>query len=208
MKPVYQTIFDPENGNCFTACLASILETDIENVPNFHAMYENGYMSHVIPWLADRGYSLLAFRTTNVNGSAIIMGSQGLHVIAGYDSPNHVGVLHAVVAKVDNEARHKIRVVHDPAGERGKPVREQDGPKVVVIIMPRLASKYSGWVNHLKDLHAAREYDGHPALRADVKPDVRPFHWRASKLKFKGKDEDDPVRTIPLGNVMRKADEV
>lgn len=35
MKPVYQTIFDKPHGNCLQACVASILELDLDQVPNF-----------------------------------------------------------------------------------------------------------------------------------------------------------------------------
>lgn len=34
MKPVYQTIFAPPHGNCFAACVASIFEVDLADVPN------------------------------------------------------------------------------------------------------------------------------------------------------------------------------
>ena len=35
MKPVNQTILDFEHGNCMQACVASILELPLEDVPNF-----------------------------------------------------------------------------------------------------------------------------------------------------------------------------
>jgi hypothetical protein len=35
MKPVYQTILEPPRGNCFSACVASIFEVSLEDVPNF-----------------------------------------------------------------------------------------------------------------------------------------------------------------------------
>ena len=36
MKKVYQTKFGKPEGNCFPACIASILEIDIDQVPNIH----------------------------------------------------------------------------------------------------------------------------------------------------------------------------
>ena len=36
MKGVYQTIIDNEKGDCFRACLASIMELPIKTVPNNH----------------------------------------------------------------------------------------------------------------------------------------------------------------------------
>lgn len=35
MKPVKQTIFDDTHGDCFRACVASIFEFPIEEMPNF-----------------------------------------------------------------------------------------------------------------------------------------------------------------------------
>ncbi len=35
MKPVYQSIVTPPNGNCLQACIASILELSLSDVPNF-----------------------------------------------------------------------------------------------------------------------------------------------------------------------------
>ncbi len=37
MKPVTQTTCDSQEGNCFAACLASLLEADIDIVPNICA---------------------------------------------------------------------------------------------------------------------------------------------------------------------------
>ena len=35
MIPVYQTIFTAETGDCYRACVASILEVPIKTLPNF-----------------------------------------------------------------------------------------------------------------------------------------------------------------------------
>lgn len=35
MIPVFQTIVDKDNGDCMRACIASLLEFDINQVPNF-----------------------------------------------------------------------------------------------------------------------------------------------------------------------------
>lgn len=59
MKPVTQTLFAPESGdegvsgNCWAACLASILELDLAEVPNFCA-YED-WWQRTIQWLNSRG---------------------------------------------------------------------------------------------------------------------------------------------------------
>jgi len=35
MKPVYQTVIDPDKGNCMQAALASLFELELEEVPDF-----------------------------------------------------------------------------------------------------------------------------------------------------------------------------
>lgn len=63
MRPVFQTKFggvdaEPgEKGDCFAACVASILELPLEEVPNF---CESDYWhKDVNEWLAERGLALL-----------------------------------------------------------------------------------------------------------------------------------------------------
>lgn len=60
MKPVFQTVLDRQKGNCLSAAIASILEIDISEVPNFEVL--NGdFISRVNEWLRPRGYAW--FRT-------------------------------------------------------------------------------------------------------------------------------------------------
>jgi len=40
MRKVLQTIFEPPKGNCFAACVASLLDLDLDDVPNFAALDE------------------------------------------------------------------------------------------------------------------------------------------------------------------------
>src|SRR5690348_7121769 len=56
MIPVTQTITG-EQGNCFTACLASILELPIRAVPNFAKLTNSDeeFFAMVDEWLATRG---------------------------------------------------------------------------------------------------------------------------------------------------------
>lgn len=53
MKPVDQDIFGPELGNCWAACIASILELTLSEVPNFGA--SGKWFSETWNWLLDRG---------------------------------------------------------------------------------------------------------------------------------------------------------
>ena len=56
MKPVMQTDFSITTGNCFAACVASILELDIDEVPNFCGLYDaESWEAFFDEWLCERG---------------------------------------------------------------------------------------------------------------------------------------------------------
>ena len=57
MKPVLQTKFGKGNGNCYAACIASILELPIEDVPNF-CKSEN-WFEDSREWVKQHGFDLL-----------------------------------------------------------------------------------------------------------------------------------------------------
>lgn len=58
MKPVEQTIPGPPHGDCFRACVASILELPIEHLPNPHHP-EFHWWDAWNEWLQDRGFNLV-----------------------------------------------------------------------------------------------------------------------------------------------------
>lgn len=71
MKPVYQTQFKgypkqhketgPDAGNCLAACVASILELDLEDVPNFTAIPgEHEWWKALQAFVTERGWYLYA----------------------------------------------------------------------------------------------------------------------------------------------------
>ena len=90
MVPVTQTIFGAPNGNCYAACLASILELPIKDVPN-----ANGNIDSVNRFLATRGlgvvripYSESAWKTIRRGAWCILFGvspRELLHAVVGKD---------------------------------------------------------------------------------------------------------------------------
>jgi hypothetical protein len=54
---VYQEVLDPEDGDCFSACVASVLEIRLDEVPLFQTPTHPGFM----PWLAERGLTAMMF---------------------------------------------------------------------------------------------------------------------------------------------------
>jgi hypothetical protein len=103
MKPVDQNAFGPEKGNCFSACVASILELPIDDVPQF--MTSENWWHGFARWCARQGY--LALVDYRVPDEPATLG----YSILGGESPRHPGSGHAVVA-LDGV------MVHDPHPDR------------------------------------------------------------------------------------------
>lgn len=58
MKPVDQTIFGAPNGNCYAACVASVLEIELRKVPNFCRDHgSEKWFLEFARWLHRRGYA-------------------------------------------------------------------------------------------------------------------------------------------------------
>ncbi len=58
MKPVEQSILKPPDGDCFAACMASLLELPLEAVPNFTSP---DWYQHWQEWLEPFNLTLLTF---------------------------------------------------------------------------------------------------------------------------------------------------
>jgi hypothetical protein len=58
MRPLEQTILAPPDGNCFAACVASVLEMPLDDVPNF--VGQDWFQQWQV-WLAKRNLQLLTF---------------------------------------------------------------------------------------------------------------------------------------------------
>lgn len=112
MKPVDQRFLTHPEGDCFAACLASILELPLGDVPNFKGDY---WRVEFNEWLLPRG---LAIYTVNLpEGVEIAAPNAKRYFMPGYtvlaaQSPRF-DCLHAVVC-------FNGEIVHDP-----HPMREQ-----------------------------------------------------------------------------------
>jgi hypothetical protein len=101
VRPVDQTSYGFNTGDCFSACLASILEIPIDVVPLFLGPHHTSFL----PWLARLG--LGATRYTPPQYTYL---PQGYSIAAG-PSKRFGGRLHACVA-------YNGSVVHDPHPSR------------------------------------------------------------------------------------------
>jgi len=100
VRPVDQTTYGFDDGNCLSACLASILEISIEEIPTF--LGSDGQL-RLARWLADRGLAASIYQ----HGTYVPPG----YAIAAGPSKRFAGRLHACVA-------YDGRVVHDPHPSR------------------------------------------------------------------------------------------
>jgi hypothetical protein len=107
MKPVdQQVLHDAEHGirgDCFRACLASILELPPESVPM--AFNPNGWRGVINAWLAPLGLFYFDIRADDPMCEGLLHASP-YHIITG-PSPRGGGVRHAVVG-------HRGVIEHDP----------------------------------------------------------------------------------------------
>ena len=120
MKPVDQTTFGSPGGNCFSACVASLLEIPIEEVPYF--MDGGAWFERFAEWLRPRGYWPLCFKSSRDGWTPA-----GLHILSG-KSPRELAnpnALHSVVA-------HGGEIEHDPHPSRAGILTRDD----FVILVP------------------------------------------------------------------------
>ncbi len=98
-------------GNCFQACLASIFEVPITEVPDEEDTWKAGmgssmswciYIRRIYDWLAERNLAIL-----NVTYADYSMCLEDVYHIVSGPSPRNNSILHAVVGK-------GVDLVHDP----------------------------------------------------------------------------------------------
>jgi len=126
MRPVDQTTFGGE-GNCVSACIASILEAPIEEVPFFFGPPDVGWLrAHT--WLWRRGLHLLQVDT------------RADWIVCGYmvlEGPSPRGLGHAVVG-------YAGVMTHDPHPSRGGLVSVESARVLVPLDIAAYRQKGNG----------------------------------------------------------------
>lgn len=112
MKPINQTIVEINYGNCFAACVASLFELTLDEVPNFiekgkdwfppfwEFIKERGYEYEGVGWprSEDMPFGHILSESINIDG----------FVIATVPSKTFQAISHSVLIDLDGN------VVHDP----------------------------------------------------------------------------------------------
>lgn len=108
MIPVNQIIISEINGDCLRACIASLLELSINDIPNF-ADYGSEEMTVYKDFLNNHGYRYIGFNSNLIGGIRL---NVNFHIdgyyIAVVKSRTFENCFHSVI--IDN----RVKVVHDP----------------------------------------------------------------------------------------------
>lgn len=94
MIPVMQNQFG-DKGNCFSACLASLFELSINDVPNFYDVSNDPveWWCAVRDWLKIRGFGIMSIHLHNPE---ILKDFEGYFIVCGESSR---GLQHATIYK-------------------------------------------------------------------------------------------------------------
>lgn len=122
MKPVMQDKFG-KGGNCLSACIASLLEIPLSEVPNFHDERfkdvpedhpegSQAFWANVHKFLNSKGYSLIIFQNQLFKDILPLMAG---YFLVGGESPR--GYQHSVIYT-------KEGLAHDPHPEGGGVIPE------------------------------------------------------------------------------------
>jgi len=149
MKFIDQTEFG-ETGNCFQACLATLLNLDIEKIPHFAKLYDDGnWFGEVNKWLCQYGLNLMCFHYEK--DASYLKGCY--HLLSGQSSR---GLTHAVVG-------YEGKIIHDPHPDRGG-LQTIEHSEVFVKLNPRTSVHEKEMINFLIEKAAFR--NGHPVVEA------------------------------------------
>jgi hypothetical protein len=105
MTPVKQTKFGTE-GNCFNACIASLLDLKIDQVPELQGWEDEQWITELNEWLINRGQVYFELRIAKTESTLFFRNKDFYHVLIG-QSPRLDGYDHCVVGR-------KGIIIHDP----------------------------------------------------------------------------------------------
>lgn len=128
MKPVYQTKHGAPEGNCFNACVASILECSLDDLPDLHEIEQTGqnWLVGLNDALRPMGYGVVHIpASAEVPANAYI--PEGCHFIASGMGPR--GLLHSVVMRQEKD---EPVFVHDPIGPQYRGLKDVRSFELIV----------------------------------------------------------------------------
>lgn len=117
MKPAFQQVIDRGKGDCLRACVASLLELEIDRVPNFvEAPAGISSIEFANQWLALRGLALFQAAGLDSNVYSNWFALKDVYCIFSVPSQRFEGISHAVVGRIflSESGVTTWEIVHDP----------------------------------------------------------------------------------------------
>ena len=105
MIPIMQTICDFENGDCFRACVASILELPIEKIPNFMGNGPNFFDENIRKWGDENKIRMIDIQFHDEENRDKSL--KDCYIIASGKSPRNNDFMHSIVW-------FNGKIIHDP----------------------------------------------------------------------------------------------
>lgn len=112
MEYIEQTILGSKDGNCYTACMAMILDVSIDDLPNFCLLGEDWHQKTQDYLKFNYGVSLIQISESKINDILNFMTGDVYCIASGFSSRD---CRHAVIAKT-RKTRDVIYIdkVYDP----------------------------------------------------------------------------------------------
>ena len=142
MNKVMQRVSDQGRGDCLTACLATLMDLTIDEVPNFRAMAadhpSDDQSIFYERWLKPRGLKLIWIWDYHTSLHWIHLA--GTHCIFTMPSQRFEGGQHAVVGCFEGDrSMVKLTILHDPS-PWNKPYPERTRPIAIGLLMKPFAT--------------------------------------------------------------------
>eukprot|EP01134_Creolimax_fragrantissima_P000580 CFRG0580T1 len=112
----YQTEFEAEKGNALQACVATILNVPMNEVPNF--IMEPDYWASMLSHAKTQQYTLIKVPLTAEGRLPFATGEGALCIVRGTSPRGSHG--HVVVGAVATDGT-RIDLIHDPFPNGGEP---------------------------------------------------------------------------------------
>ncbi len=109
MTPVCQTKYGKGNGNCLTACVASILNVQISELPDFSV--DNEWFDLLYQFCKDKGYTLMYWHSEAL--PSVLTFNAYVVMLLELDGTDET---HAVVAKAVFSKKVVVEKQHDTDG--------------------------------------------------------------------------------------------
>ncbi len=145
MKPVMQTTLGEDKGNCMSACIASMLEMPIREVPTF--LDKETWVRDLNDWLHQYGLFYLEIKW---NPFPIQLSAPVLCIASG-KSPRG-NFLHCVIGKIKPVSLYKadMELIHDPHPNREWLIDVQD-VGFLIPFDPSVTQVFYGVIQKAKD---------------------------------------------------------